>query len=90
MAEQAVEVDRNVLGRIRLRERDRRAELKGSGVAPLSEGSEADAEGIQETLGVGARPGRRAADLGIAFEEARRTRRPVAVLMADEYHGFNR
>jgi len=28
--------------------------------------------------------------ISIAFEEARRTRRPVAVLMADEYHGFNR
>jgi hypothetical protein len=26
----------------------------------------------------------------MAFEEARRRRRPVAVLMADEYHGFNR
>jgi sulfopyruvate decarboxylase subunit alpha len=28
--------------------------------------------------------------ISIAFEEARRTRRPVAVLVADEYHGFNR
>ena len=28
--------------------------------------------------------------ISIAFEEARRTQRPVAVLMADEYHGFNR
>ena len=28
--------------------------------------------------------------ISIAFEEAQRTRRPVAVLMADEYHGFNR
>ena len=28
--------------------------------------------------------------ISIAFEEAERTRRPVAVLMADEYHGFNR
>ena len=28
--------------------------------------------------------------ISIAFEEARRTRRPVAVLIADEYHGFNR
>ena len=27
--------------------------------------------------------------ISIAFEEARRTQRPVAVLMADEYHGFN-
>ena len=31
-----------------------------------------------------------AARISIAFEEARRTRRPVAVLVADEYHGFNR
>jgi sulfopyruvate decarboxylase subunit alpha len=31
-----------------------------------------------------------AARISIAFDEARRTRRPVAVLMADEYHGFNR
>src|SRR5258708_7809161 len=28
--------------------------------------------------------------ISIAVEEARRTQRPVAVLMADEYHGFNR
>jgi sulfopyruvate decarboxylase TPP-binding subunit len=28
--------------------------------------------------------------ISIAFEEARRAQRPVAVLMADEYHGFNR
>ena len=27
--------------------------------------------------------------ISIAFEEARRTKRPVAVLVADEYHGFN-
>jgi sulfopyruvate decarboxylase subunit alpha len=27
--------------------------------------------------------------LSIAFEEARKTKRPVAVLVADEYHGFN-
>lgn len=27
--------------------------------------------------------------ISIAFEEARNTRRPVAVLVADEYHGFN-
>ena len=26
----------------------------------------------------------------VAFEEAERTRRPVAVLVGDEYHGFNR
>ena len=25
-----------------------------------------------------------------AFEEARATKRPVAVLIGDEYHGFNR
>jgi sulfopyruvate decarboxylase subunit alpha len=25
----------------------------------------------------------------VAFEEAKRTKRPVAVLVADEYHGFN-
>src|SRR5688572_17892645 len=31
-----------------------------------------------------------AARISIAFEEARRTKRPVAVLVADEYHGFNR
>ena len=28
--------------------------------------------------------------ISIAFEEAGRARRPVAVLVADEYHGFNR
>lgn len=28
--------------------------------------------------------------ISIAFEEAARTKRPVAVLVADEYHGFNR
>lgn len=28
--------------------------------------------------------------ISIAFEEARRTNRPVAVLVGDEYHGFNR
>src|SRR5262245_40572369 len=28
--------------------------------------------------------------ISIAFEEAKRTKRPVAVLVADEYHGFNR
>jgi len=28
--------------------------------------------------------------ISVAFEEARRTRRPVAVLVGDEYHGFNR
>jgi sulfopyruvate decarboxylase subunit alpha len=27
--------------------------------------------------------------ISIAFEEAQRTKRPVAVLVADEYHGFN-
>ena len=26
----------------------------------------------------------------IAFEEARKNKRPVAVLVGDEYHGFNR
>jgi hypothetical protein len=26
----------------------------------------------------------------VAFEEARKTKRPVAVLVGDEYHGFNR
>jgi len=31
-----------------------------------------------------------ASRISIAFEEARRMRRPVAVLVADEYHGFNR
>jgi len=28
--------------------------------------------------------------ISIAFDEARRTSRPVAALVADEYHGFNR
>jgi sulfopyruvate decarboxylase subunit alpha len=28
--------------------------------------------------------------ISIAFDEARRTKRPVAVLIGDEYHGFNR
>ena len=28
--------------------------------------------------------------ISIAFDEARKTKRPVAVLVADEYHGFNR
>jgi len=28
--------------------------------------------------------------ISIAFEEAKKTRRPVAVLVGDEYHGFNR
>ena len=28
--------------------------------------------------------------ISIAFEEAKNTRRPVAVLIGDEYHGFNR
>jgi len=27
--------------------------------------------------------------ISIAFEEAKKTRRPVAILVADEYHGFN-
>ena len=31
-----------------------------------------------------------ASRISVAFEEARKTRRPVAVLVADEYHGFNR
>ena len=31
-----------------------------------------------------------AARISIAFEEAAKTKRPVAVLVADEYHGFNR
>ena len=31
-----------------------------------------------------------ASRISIAFEEAERTRRPVVVLIADEYHGFNR
>jgi sulfopyruvate decarboxylase subunit alpha len=28
--------------------------------------------------------------ISVAFEEAKRTRRPVVVLVGDEYHGFNR
>lgn len=28
--------------------------------------------------------------ISVAFEEARKTNRPVAVLVGDEYHGFNR
>jgi sulfopyruvate decarboxylase TPP-binding subunit len=28
--------------------------------------------------------------IDVAFEEAERTRRPVVVLVGDEYHGFNR
>jgi sulfopyruvate decarboxylase subunit alpha len=28
--------------------------------------------------------------ISVAFEEAKKTRRPVAVLVGDEYHGFNR
>jgi sulfopyruvate decarboxylase TPP-binding subunit len=28
--------------------------------------------------------------ISVAFEEARKTKRPVAVLVGDEYHGFNR
>lgn len=28
--------------------------------------------------------------ISVAFEEAQRTKRPVAVLVGDEYHGFNR
>jgi hypothetical protein len=28
--------------------------------------------------------------ISVAFDEARRTQRPVAVLVGDEYHGFNR
>ena len=31
-----------------------------------------------------------AARISIAFEEAARTKRPVVVLVGDEYHGFNR
>lgn len=31
-----------------------------------------------------------ASRISVAFEEAERTRRPVAVLVADEYHGFSR
>jgi sulfopyruvate decarboxylase subunit alpha len=28
--------------------------------------------------------------IGVAFEEAARTKKPVVVLVGDEYHGFNR
>ena len=28
--------------------------------------------------------------ISVAFEEARKTRRPVAILVGDEFHGFNR
>ena len=28
--------------------------------------------------------------ISVAFEEAQRNKRPVAVLIGDEYHGFNR
>jgi sulfopyruvate decarboxylase subunit alpha len=28
--------------------------------------------------------------ISVAFEEAKKTKRPVAVLVGDEYHGFNR
>ena len=28
--------------------------------------------------------------ISIAFEEAQRTQRPVAILVGDEFHGFNR
>ena len=31
-----------------------------------------------------------AARIGVAFQEAARTKRPVVVLVGDEYHGFNR
>jgi len=31
-----------------------------------------------------------ASRISVAFEEAKRTKRPVAVLVGDEYHGFNR
>ena len=31
-----------------------------------------------------------AARISVAFDEARKTKRPVAVLVGDEYHGFNR
>lgn len=31
-----------------------------------------------------------ASRISVAFEEAERTKRPVAVLVGDEYHGFNR
>jgi sulfopyruvate decarboxylase subunit alpha len=28
--------------------------------------------------------------ISVAFEEAKKTKRPVAILVGDEYHGFNR
>ena len=28
--------------------------------------------------------------ISLAFEESKNTKRPVAVLVGDEYHGFNR
>jgi len=31
-----------------------------------------------------------ASRIAVAFEEAERTKRPVVVLVGDEYHGFNR
>jgi hypothetical protein len=31
-----------------------------------------------------------ASRISLAFQEARATKRPVAVLVGDEYHGFNR
>ena len=31
-----------------------------------------------------------ASRIGVAFEEAAKTQRPVVVLVGDEYHGFNR
>jgi sulfopyruvate decarboxylase TPP-binding subunit len=31
-----------------------------------------------------------ASRISVAFEEAKKTKRPVAVLVGDEYHGFNR
>ena len=31
-----------------------------------------------------------ASRISVAFDEAKTTKRPVAVLIGDEYHGFNR
>ena len=31
-----------------------------------------------------------ASRISVAFEEAKKTKKPVAVLVGDEYHGFNR
>ncbi|MBV9555020.1 MAG: hypothetical protein JO032_19755, partial [Alphaproteobacteria bacterium] len=31
-----------------------------------------------------------ASRISVAFEEAKKTKRPVVVLVGDEYHGFNR